>query len=168
MLEELGQISVIHNDKIRHLKNTFCELAEIWRDKRFGYEMRATAYVYELFSAFACELCVGSMEKRGYDRILRAKEYIDKNCTQTVSVSYLAQLCSMSETNFRRVFLSALGETPLQYRDRLLTSLAKEYLLSGFYTASEVAALCGFDDPSYFGRFFKKHAKMTPGEFKNK
>ena len=71
----------------------------------------------------------------------------------------------MSETNFRRAFLSAIGETPMRYRDKMLIGLAKDYLLSGFYTVAETAEKCGFDDPSYFGRFFKKHTGVSPGKF---
>jgi Na+-driven multidrug efflux pump len=43
---------------------------------------------------------------------------------------------------------------------------AKEYLRSGYYTISEIAEKCGFEDPNYFTRFFKKHTGLTPGEAK--
>jgi hypothetical protein len=42
---------------------------------------------------------------------------------------------------------------------------AKELLESGFYSVSEVAMRCGFDDVSYLCRFFKKHTGLTPLEF---
>ena len=31
----------------------------------------------------------------------------------------------------------------------------------------EVCFLCGYDDPRYFAKLFKKHAGMTPSEFRN-
>jgi AraC-like DNA-binding protein len=33
-------------------------------------------------------------------------------------------------------------------------------------SVSEVSFAIGFEDPSYFGRFFKKHTGMTPTEFR--
>ena len=56
----------------------------------------------------------------------------------------------------------------MQYRDSIRLYYAKEYPNSGYYTVSEIAEKCGFDDVSYFVRFFKKKAGFTPGEFKKK
>ena len=36
----------------------------------------------------------------------------------------------------------------------------------GFFSVQEVAKKCGFDDASYFVRFFKKQTGLTPCEFK--
>ena len=165
-LSHLGDITVLSTTNPKYFKNAFRELSEIWRKKSAGYEMRATAYVYELIASFVSELRAASLDTVVYRRILPAKEYIDANCEKPLTITYLASLCRMSETNFRRAFLAALGETPIRYRDRLLINLAKDYLLSGFYNVSETAEKCGFDDPSYFCRFFKKHTGMSPGEFK--
>ena len=33
---------------------------------------------------------------------------------------------------------------------------------------AEIAEKCGFDDASYFVRFYKKHTGITPGEAKDK
>lgn len=165
---ELGDISVLHLNDLKYFKNTFRELTEIWKKKRFGYEMRATACVYGMLTEFLNELRTNKLKGKGYFKILPAKEYIDEDCKREISISELARLCSMSETNFRRSFSAALGQTPLRYRDNARLTLAKEYLLSGFYSVSEVAELCGFEDPSYFGRFFKKYMGISPGQFKFK
>lgn len=164
-LKEFDPITVFHTKSFKHMKNVFRELAETWKNKRTGYEMRAVAYVYELFSELIAEKSLEKLNKNGCARVLPAKEYIDSNCEKTMSISFLASLCKMSETNFRRAFLSAIGETPMRYRDKVLIGLAKDYLLSGFYTVAETAEKCGFDDPSYFGRFFKKHTGVSPGKF---
>jgi AraC-like DNA-binding protein len=74
----------------------------------------------------------------------------------------------MSATNFRREWKKIYLETPLQYRDSIRLYYAKEYLNSGYYTVTEIAEKCGFDDVSYFVRFFKKKAGRTPGELKKK
>ena len=71
----------------------------------------------------------------------------------------------MSTTHFRREWTKLYGTPPLQYRDALRLSYAKEYLLSGYYSVTEVAEKCGFEDTNYFIRFFKKHTGITPGKF---
>ena len=47
-----------------------------------------------------------------------------------------------------------------------ITYYAKVYLNSGYYTISEVVKKCGFDDVSYFVRFFKKQLGLTSGAYK--
>ena len=72
----------------------------------------------------------------------------------------------MSVTNFRREWKKQYGASPLDYRDAVRLSYASEYLASGYYTVSEVAEKCGFDDVSYFVRFYKRKTGTTPGSIK--
>ena len=52
------------------------------------------------------------------------------------------------------------------YSVQSVDEYAKEYLNSGYYTVTEIAEKCGFDDVSYFVRFFKKQTGLTPGAYK--
>ena len=128
--------------------------------------MRAVGAVYELVAAFIEELdFVRLSASLSYRRLVPAREYIDASYSEEMTLSSLARLCNMSETNFRRRFLEVFGETPFAYRDRLRILYAKDYLLGGYYTVTETAEKCGFTDVSYFCRFFKKHTGLTPKEF---
>jgi AraC-like DNA-binding protein len=80
----------------------------------------------------------------------------------------LAALCGMSETNFRREWTAAYGQTPLAYRDGLRIAHAKELLLHAGATVGEAALACGFEDESYFVRFFKKQTGVTPGAYRKR
>ena len=80
----------------------------------------------------------------------------------------MAKLSGMSLTNFRREWSKHYPEAPIQYRDSIRLYYAKEYLNSGYYNVSEVAEKCGFEDASYFVRFFKNKTGVTPGSFKKK
>ena len=72
----------------------------------------------------------------------------------------------MSVTNFRREWKKRYAESPMQYRDTVRLTYAQEYLNSGYYTISEIARKCGFDDVSCFVRFYKKKTGMAPGNAK--
>ena len=43
---------------------------------------------------------------------------------------------------------------------------AKELLSGGFKPVVEIAAECGFCNPSYFVRSFKKYTGLTPCEYR--
>ena len=74
----------------------------------------------------------------------------------------------MSETNFRREWMRAYKKTPLAYRDELRIEQAKRLLLRADLSVGEVAEECGFEDESYFVRFFKKNVGITPGAYRKR
>ena len=83
-----------------------------------------------------------------------------------LTMAELAQMCGVSETYFRRIFLNAKGCSPIDYINNLKLSRAKELLGSGMYSISEVAEQSGFHDESYFSRFFKKQTGVAPSKYK--
>ncbi|MBQ8207516.1 MAG: AraC family transcriptional regulator [Clostridia bacterium] len=147
------------------LERTFRKLTGIWRSKKAGFEMQAIACLYELISLFYFDY-FGKEDNVNTGRLLPAKEHIEQHFKLPISLEQLSGLCNMSVTNFRREWKKIYSETPLQYRDSIRLYYAKEYLSSGYYTVSEVAEKCGFDDISYFVRFFKKHVGVSPGALK--
>ena len=85
-------------------------------------------------------------------------EFWDKN----EPVAYYADLCNMSEVNFRRLFKEYTGFSPIDYRNDLRLTNARNKLQSGEYNVSEVAELCGFSNLSFFIRLYKKKYGYTP------
>lgn len=164
-LGELSAPYILLNEKsTEHIERAFKRLVGVWGTKKVGYEMLATAYLYELVSLFYSDICDGNRESN--KRLLPAKEYIEQHFNRAFTLEELAFISDMSVTNFRREWKRQYSETPMQYRDAIRLGYAKEYLGSGYYTISEIAQKCGFDDVSYFVRFFKKRAGITPGQFK--
>lgn len=139
-------------------------LVGIWGQKRAGYEMEAVGCLYEVFFHLFAE--DSRREGAVGHRLAPAREHIEKYFDRPITLSELAYLADMSETHLRREWKKHFSESPLQYRDRLRLAHAKELLLTGYYTVSEIAEKCGFEDVSYFVRFFRKKTGTSPGEFK--
>ena len=158
---------ILQREKNQHLERSFKKVVGIWQKKDVGYEMQSLGAFYELLSLF----CLGYLDEKG-DRTSRrlqsAKEYLEQNFNRPVRLEQLAYLSDMSVTNFRREWAKQYSEAPMQYRDSVRLFYAKEYLDCGYYTVSEIAQKCGFDDVSYFVRFFKKKTGITPGEYKKR
>ena len=148
------------------MERLFRRLVGIWREKDFAYEMLSVALLYELLGLLARETR-GELT-HAYQRLMPARSYIESHLTQDFTLAKLAKLSSMSQTNFRREWHKCFSQTPMAYRDMLRLSLAKEYLGSGYYTVGEVALKCGFEDTSYFVRFFKKKVGVTPKVYSKK
>ena len=159
-----GQYYLVKNENTKQTVYAFQNLVNAWESKKSGFAMRSVGYLYELLSLFWFDYKAGQ-DTSAYYRLIPAKEYIEKHFDKVITLEELARLSNMSVTNFRREWKKIYSETPMQYRDSVRLYYAREYLNSGYYTVSEVGEKCGFDDVSYFVRFFRKKVGISPGKF---
>lgn len=96
----------------------------------------------------------------------RLVEFIDAQLADPLSLGSLAQLCSLSEYHFARMFRRSFGMPPHQYvlARRLLR--ARQLLQSTALPLGEVALACGFASASHFAHRFGQTLKVTPGEYR--
>lgn len=163
---EAGRMTTFAPATHESMERHFARLAEAWQGKAAGYRMRAMAELYTLLSAFLTEHALLGIDEASFLRVLPAKEYLDRHYDKEISIGMLANLCDMSETNFRRLFLAVFDKTAFAYKNEILLLHACDLLSDNLYTVSEIAGMCGFRDANYFSRFFKKHMKLTPREYK--
>lgn len=97
-----------------------------------------------------------------YKKLQSALSEITEHWNKNEPVVYYANLCSMSEVNFRRLFKEYTGLSPIDYRNDLRLTNARNKLQSREYNVSEVAELCGFSNLSFFIRLYKKKYGYTP------
>ncbi len=60
------------------------------------------------------------------------------------------------------------GLSPLAYRHRLQIERAKRLLAHSDEPLARIGERCGFPDPSYFARLFKRETSLTPGEYRRR
>lgn len=95
----------------------------------------------------------------------RVLDYIHGSPEATVTLQDLADLAQVSRFHFARMFRLSTGRSPMAYLELVRILRAQELLRSGEYTVSTAATLAGFADQSHFGRRFKRHFGMTPGQW---
>lgn len=147
------------------LERKFKKIVDLWTSKKIGFEMESVGCLYGLLSLFYFEH-TQRRNSTAYQRLLPAKEYIEQHFGRPLTLEDLAKRSNMSVTHFRREWKKFYLEAPMQYRDSIRLYYAKEYLNSGYFTVSEIAQKCGFENVSYFVRFFKKQMGITPGVYK--
>ena len=153
----------IKNKGVERFELIFKRLVNVWNDRKINYEMQSVSILYELLADFAAEYI--NQSDRSTERILVSKEYIEQHFDRHITLQELANLSNMSVTNFCREWSKHFEYPPLRYRDSIRLHYAKEYLKTRYYSISEVARKCGFEDANYFVRFFKKHTGTPPGKF---
>lgn len=68
----------------------------------------------------------------------------------------------------RKLYKKEVGITPLEYMTGMRMKKAESLLntmRSDEYSMSEIAGMCGFDDPLYFSRVFKKNYGCSPSNY---
>jgi len=97
----------------------------------------------------------------------RFTDLIEKNFKTWHGVAEYAGALNLSPKTLTKK-LARYGQTPSHLiQDRLVLE-SKRMLYYSQKTAKEVAYELGFDDPSYFSRFFKLKVGVSPGEFSAK
>lgn len=93
-------------------------------------------------------------------KIMPAINEINNNYHQNKKISYYADLCMMSESNFRKLFREQTGKSPIEYRNLLRLAEVKNLLNSGEYTVAEAAYKAGFNNMSFFYELY--NSKKQP------
>lgn len=91
---------------------------------------------------------------------------VDANYTKGLTVAEYAGLMHVSSRTLSDLTHQTLNKTPsLMIQERIILE-AQRLLLHSNLNVSQVAYRLGFDDPSYFVKYFKKHAELSPSEFR--
>ena len=96
-----------------------------------------------------------------------ACEYIEKNFQENINLNKISNYVSLSKNYFCNIFKKETGITIWDYLIRIRMEEAKRMLLETEQKTYEISENVGYDDPSYFGRLFKKYTGFTPIEFRD-
>lgn len=96
--------------------------------------------------------------------IRRVREYMEAHYDRDVSLTFLAQLVSLSPFYLARVFRTEVGLPPHAYLESVRIRQAQR-LVSHGAPLSQVAFATGFADQSHFTHRFKRLIGVTPGQY---
>ena len=84
------------------------------------------------------------------------------------NVDYYATMLSISQRYLNRiVWRHTRGRTPKQIIDAQLIAEIKELLMDSALTVTQIAERLNFPDRSYLSRFFRRHAGISPLQYRS-
>lgn len=101
-------------------------------------------------------------EKRIYHFLL----LLENHYLSEKRVDFYANKLNLSSKRLNQILKEKLGKTINQILQERLLIEAKHLLFTGTQSIKEIAFSLGFQDSSYFSRFFKKMTTLRPEEYK--
>ena len=97
------------------------------------------------------------------DLLERVRKYIDEHISdEDLTIPSMAAEMGMSRATFFTRFKELSGLSPQDYLIHYRIEHARQLLQNSTVSIAEIAYSCGFSDPKYFSRVFKKIEGMSP------
>lgn len=96
----------------------------------------------------------------------KATEFVKNTLFDDCSIDKFAQEMYMSKSTLYRIIMKMTGEPPLTFIRNVKMNRAVDLLLNSQLTVKEIAYSCGFNDPKYFTRCFRKEFGVTPKQYR--
>lgn len=148
------------------LKNAYFNMPYMQSKK-----LEALLKIVTLFAEYSCELGVRLIQNNKIEKhpeILKAKELINSNFRDQITLDDIANQVYLSKPYFSRLFHKVEGLTFTQYLQNIRIAEAKKLLISTNRKIIDVAMDCGFNNISYFNELFLKNEKCSPKNFRKK
>lgn len=99
-------------------------------------------------------------------KIAPAIDYLQAHYNEKIEAATLAKLCSLSESQLRRIFIKEVGKSPIRYKNELQLNHARFLLHNKELSITEIAAIVGFSDTYAFSHFFTEEKGESPSQYR--
>ena len=93
---------------------------------------------------------------------VRAKQYFDEHFTEIDDVSDVCKSLYINKYYLSHLFTKEAGMPPVKYLITKRIELACKFLETSDDNVADIGKKCGYADPCYFSRIFKKVKGLTP------
>ena len=106
------------------------------------------------------------MFARYRNAINQALQYINEHFCEKIYLEDVCRISLMSPSAFSSIFKHITGTTFTEYLLRLRVSKARDMMINTTRPITDICFECGFNDPAYFHRAFKKITGSSPGKYR--
>ena len=165
-------MSVFSLHRFQKILYTLNAILEEYTAKETGFMQAIQAHLDNFFIALArnpsgAKLSDGINSKHSQQQFDKLTQLIESNIASHKSVAQYADMLNLSVYQLNAITRSTVGKTTSELIDEYIILEAKRYLLATTSQISQIAFHLGYDDASYFSRFFRKHTGHTPEAFRN-
>jgi AraC family transcriptional activator of pobA len=108
----------------------------------------------------------GKADSYAMQRLQDFMELLEKHIYTSKQVSQYAEMLNLSTYQLNAITREMLGKTGSEVINEYIILESKRYLLATSNQVNQIAFQLGYEDVSYFIRFFKKHTGYSPEAFR--
>lgn len=182
--DAIGYVGMISADLLARSGGGVLPLLMSPHQQAFWFD--EAGFVGELFNMlqFSFERGDALFIEKGIDLLLSRIKLVEKNTLPSQVQAFLERVFSQGaipgdlksyasaigiSTNYlSRLVKQATGRSPGAWIDIARIGRAKELLSGSADSIIDIAAAVGLEDQSYFSRFFRRHAGITPSEYRRR
>ncbi|WP_299255102.1 AraC family transcriptional regulator [uncultured Aquimarina sp.] len=105
------------------------------------------------------------IDKTALPRISKVFDFVNKNYAKKIQSKTIAQQLGLTTNSFCRMFKSATNKSFISFLNEFRIKKAQEHFENKNISISEVLYQCGFNDPSYFCKQFRKYTGVSPSRY---
>jgi AraC-like DNA-binding protein len=128
----------------------------------------AYAFTMQLMNECFPQPLQGTHSRSLPEPMRKVVDSIGRNLRHSPNIDTLAAAAGQSRFHFSRQFKKHLGMPPGEYVLREKLKAVVELLNTSDLPLADIAPLCGFSDPNYLIRVFKKLYGITPLQFRRR
>jgi AraC-like DNA-binding protein len=92
----------------------------------------------------------------------RVASYLVDHLEQSIRIKMLAQMVSLSTSQFCRAFKQSFGKSPHAHLMELRVARAKQMMLTTREPLSQIALACGLADQAHLSKIFRRYVGQSP------
>ena len=161
------QLSNLQIGKVEQIRNLIFEELD---KKEFNFEKQT----YFLFRLLLLNI---EREKRSQNQklvetggdfhlVARFHQLAEENISQNMPIDYYAGELGISVKKLSKLSAELIGDSPANIISKKKAVEAKRLLSNSNLSIKEIGYKLGFNQATYFTKFFKKHTSQTPKEFR--
>lgn len=127
----------------------------------------SSALAYGVAMALCAQLLGDPEAATAPPGIAAARRLAERDFADGIDVADLARAAGMSRHHFARTFARHVGSPPSEWLTDLRMREATRLLRSTDEPVAAIGRRCGFADPAYFCRAFRRRIGLSPGEFRS-
>lgn len=151
------------------IANQMHTMQEEFTNQNDGYlsVLRASFHIFivKLQRIFATELSK-NQEMKEHRLVRKFKQVVSEKYEKQLSMQEYSELLNISVSQLNSVIKDSTGLTPSQIVRNEQVLAAKRLLAHSTMNVAEICFKLNFEDPSYFGRFFKRETGYSPLAFR--
>ncbi len=159
---------ILREEEIATVLPLLDRIATLYREA--GKNLQNYRLIQYYLSTFIAEVSVISernvLKQTIHPLVIKFQQMVNERFKESKNVKFYADLLHVSANHLNKIVKKETGKTALAIIHNICLLEAKVLLHQTDLNISQVAYELGFEDTSYFGRFFKKYTDLSPSAYR--